>query len=239
MKTKKTNPSHPTGPKADGKGPESERLAAGPTDLCLPDCDSSSELQSVVETLERALACRPRVLTLRFIGVHHMNPDPALVIHDLLMQRSPQTRLHTVAHSPLLGGGVLLWLAGDIRSIRPNTYLFLPNRKTGPSRRSLPPWLETETWNIEEPGSEVNLFAVDYDTLLGLINQYLPVSEMLGKPILPAQLREFGLLGSGPMEDYLKTAFSPRKETSDPAPASQEGARSKTQSVDPEALNPS
>ena len=188
--------------------PSGIHTTGGKTALLVPDCDSPIELQSFLEQLHSALASKPRELVLQFIGVHQMSPDPALLIHHVLQDRDPGIRLRTEALSPIIGPGVLLWLVGDTRYLRPTAWLYL---MTSPPRRRMgPPWIpEPEPWQADSRASETNLSGIDLNTVLELVNQYLPVQELGDKPIKPEVLREFGLIDGDRFDEALKAVLTP------------------------------
>jgi len=94
----------------------------GPTFL-VPECDSSRELAAFAGELEEAIAQKPQKIILNFVGMMTMSSDAVLLLHDVLCQRSPETKLVVKARSPLQGSAILLWLAGDERHIRPTAWM--------------------------------------------------------------------------------------------------------------------
>ncbi len=179
--------------------------------LYVPDCDTADELQSFLGNLERAIATRPREIVLRFVGVSQMAPDPALLLHHILHEREPGILLRTEALSPIVGPGVLLWLAGDVRTMRPNTWLYMMKTVPGTRRRSVPRGVaELEAWQGGETDPtppQPRLVDYDFQTVLDLVNQFLPVNELGDRPITPGELREFGLIGGERFDAVLAAAF--------------------------------
>ncbi len=168
-----------------------------------------------IAQLERALARKPRVLQLEMIGAGEIQADPALLMRSVLLARSPKTRLVTSARSTLRGGAVLIWLLGDTRLIRDDARLFF--RKTTLSEDD-----EEElknVWKAKEPKycdsfSELDPDEVDYRRVLELINEFLPVKELAGRPIDVSILKQFGLVDNEKVDHFLATAFG--RETSKP-----------------------
>ncbi len=159
--------------------------------LTVPECDCSRELDSFLDELTTALAAVPPALTLRFVGVHNMNPDPALAVYDLLSRKPPGTKLITEAVSPLICGSVLVWLAGDCRRIRSTAWIYL--RHPDARRHRFPPWEMGEEWQADRE-AEPDLPLRDYRTVLRLIGGYFPVKDFVGKQVAAACLDEFCLL---------------------------------------------
>ena len=189
-----------------GQPAEAVNAAAAPTMLMVPECDNPSELAGFCEALASSLAVNPTgQLTLRFVGPHQMNPDAALLVYDLLTNHSGRVTIVTDAWSPLIGPSVLVWLAGDVRRVRATTnftFMSLSAVRRRKARRF--PWDdEVEPAEVEvEP--QIDLGTVDYQTVLGLMDQYLPVEQFGGKVITPAMLKEMGLLENSPLDAFIQ-----------------------------------
>jgi hypothetical protein len=151
--------------------------------LVVPECNSSQELAEFCGTLEATLSRAPKTLTLRFVGVHQMVADHALVLHQLLSAKLHKTLLITDAWSSLIDASVLIWLLGERRRIRPTAWLFL--RKPRASYDPVPFF-----W----PGPPMEVCDRDHHTVLRLINHYLPVGKLMGSPMTGHMLAEYCLL---------------------------------------------
>ena len=160
--------------------------------LLVPECSSSQELVEFCNTLDTALSGAPKTLTLRFVGVHQMVADPALVVHQLLSEKLHETRLITDAWSSMVDTSALIWLLGECRRIRPTAWLFL--RK---------PQVSCEPDPFSFSSLPVELCDTDHQTVLRLINRYLPVEKLMGSPITAHMLAEYCLLEgqSGPADE--------------------------------------
>ncbi len=169
-----------------------------------------------VARLEALLARKPRVLQIDLIGSGEIPADAALLIRSILMGRSPKTRLVTHARSSLHGGSVLVWLLGDSRIIRDDAKLFF-------RRADLPEEHEEKkdkVWTDEEPNpwdssSEIEPGEGDYARVLQLINEFLPVKELVGRLIEVPVLRQFGLVENEKVDHFLATAFGKTREPAD------------------------
>jgi len=160
-----------------------------------------------IADLERALAKKPRTLRIELVGAGEIPADAALRFRAALMERSPRTRIVTNAHSSLQGGSVLLWLLGDSRTIREDARLYF--------RRTT--WSEEdevrENGGEDEPVYRDSYSAIDpdegdYARVLEIINEFLPVKEMAGRLIGAPVLRQFALIESEKMDNFLATVFS-------------------------------
>jgi hypothetical protein len=169
-----------------------------------------------IADLERALAKKPRTLHIEIVGTGEIPADVALRFRTALMERSPRTRIVTNAHSSLQGGSVLLWILGDIRTLREDARLYF--------RRTT--WSEEDEVNEngsakdDEPAyrdsySGIDPDEADYARVLQLINEFLPVKEMAGRLIGAQVLRQFGLIENERVDNFLATVFSKNPEPSD------------------------
>jgi hypothetical protein len=174
-------------------GGDEDRPGSANPCLFVPECDSSHELASFVDELGGQLAQAPASLTLRFVGIHQMNPDPALLVYETIKSRPEGTRIVTEALSPLLDGSVLVWLAGDCRRIRSTAWLYFQRSV----RRQTPlPWEAEDPWREAAHGS--TLLEMDHHTVIRLLSHYLPIEEFADKVITPGALNEFCLLEEAP-----------------------------------------
>jgi hypothetical protein len=166
-----------------------------------------------IADLERALAKKPRTLQIEIVGSGEIPADVALRFRTTLMERSPRTRIVTNAHSSLQGGSVLLWILGDIRTLREDARLYF--------RRTT--WSEEDEVNEngsakdDEPAyrdsySGIDPDEADYARVLQLINEFLPVKEMAGRLIGAQVLRQFGLIENEKVDSFLATVFSKSPE---------------------------
>jgi len=166
-----------------------------------------------IAELKRVLAKEPRTLQIEIVGTGEIPADSALRFRAALMERSPKTRIVTNAHSTLQGGSVLLWLLGDTRTIRGDARLYF--RDTTWSKDD-----EVQVngvWKDQEPAyrdsySTVDPDEGDYAKVLEIINEYLPVKEMVGRLISVPVLRQFGLIENEKVDDYLAAVFSKSPE---------------------------
>lgn len=182
---------------------ETPAPAAGSSHVVLvPECESTAELFEFADRLSCLLATAPTEVTLRFVGLHHMEPDPTLILYEVLQQKPPGTVLITEAWSSLTNGSALVWLLGDRRRIRPTAWLFF--RKAKPKQEGYEMPNEVETFFGIAPG--IDLREVDYNSVLRLAGRFLPVRRMLGEPITAHMLAEYRLLdGQAADSDEVET----------------------------------
>ncbi|MEI7729363.1 MAG: hypothetical protein WCO56_07310 [Verrucomicrobiota bacterium] len=202
--------------------PARKKKRADNTVITVTDCDRSSELAEINDELIARFQTKPKLLILKFLGINEMNLDSALVLHETLKHRPPDMKLVTDACSPIIGPGVLIWLLGDVRRIRPTAWIFFRGPRSHRERGHRPPWREAgEWWQQQEDTTTPDLREIDYHTLLRLINDYLPVKLLAGKPLTPHILGEYCLLGdepTGKLTGDQVTGVAAAKKTSPPEP---------------------
>ena len=164
--------------------------------LLVPECDCQPELASFVDALESTLDRKPDKLTLKFLGIHRISADSALVICDSLESKGKDTEIITEAKSPIIDSGVLIWLAGDRRYIRPTAWLKFsgPASSRKASMRRFP-WDEGEPWQLgEEDELRPGFKNPNYQTVLKLIDRHLPVKLLADRLLTPHVLDEYCLI---------------------------------------------
>ena len=161
-----------------------------------------------VAKLEKVLRDKPRTIEIDIVGTGEVPADGALMIRSALMKRSPRTRIVMNARSSLQGGGVMVWLLGDKRTIRDDAQAFF-RRADLPDDAVVDP---NADWKALEPKyrdsfSEIDPDEGDYARVLQVINEYLPVREFTGKIITVAVLKQFGLIENERVDGFLANAF--------------------------------
>ena len=169
-----------------------------------------------IAELKRVLAKKPRTLQIEIVGTGEISADSALRFRAALMERSSRTRILTNAQSTVQGGTALLWLLGDIRTIRGDARLYF--RRTTLSEDDevrVNGEGESEEPAYRDSYSTVDADEGDYARVLQIINEYLPVKEMAGRLIGVPVLRQFGLIENDKMDSFLATVFSKCPKTTE------------------------
>jgi hypothetical protein len=161
-----------------------------------------------VPELEAAIRRKPRTLQINMIGTGEIPPDWALLIRSILLNRSPRTQIITNARSSLQNGTVLIWLLGDRRVIRSDARVYF--RPTTLSEDELKEqdgtWRGTES-KYRDSYSELDPDECDYARVLQQISEFLPIGELAGRIIGVPVLRQFGLVESEQVDQFLAAAF--------------------------------
>jgi len=163
-----------------------------------------------IAKLENVLARKPLLLQIDMIGSGEIPADAALLIRSVFMARSPKTQIITNARSSLQGGAVLVWLLGDRRSIRDDARVFFRHSTISEDEQAEP----VEVLKHDGPkyrdsySDDDDPEEWDYVQVLQLINEFLPVKELAGRPIGAKLLRQFGLIENEKVDGFLAAAFS-------------------------------
>jgi hypothetical protein len=169
-----------------------------PPRISMNDCDFTGQLATIIQEITGFWNHGVRQVELEFGDINEMTPNAALRLFDLLERKPAGTEIVAVAHSPIIGPGVLVWLEADRRYIRPTAWLYFRSHKKDAKRRCRPPWFdEGDWWRADEGERAPNFTEMDYGTVLRLINHFMPVKALADKVLTPALLDEFCLLGSG------------------------------------------
>jgi len=163
-----------------------------------------------VAKLEDALADAPRELHIELMGDGEIEADWALVIRDVLSQRSVETKLTTKARSSLRNGSVLVWLLGDRRLIRDDAKVFF-RRANITEEADIGPekvWSEDNLQYVDS-FSEADPEEASHAQVLHYINEFLPMRELAGRIIDVRTLRQFGLIGNEKLDHFLSTTLGP------------------------------
>jgi hypothetical protein len=166
-----------------------------------------------IANLEKLLRKRPRKIRIEIIGSGEVSADSALLIREALLKRSPRTQVIINARSTLQNGSVMIWLLGDVRTIRDDAKIFF-------RRADLPDDAEVDPnadWKSYEPKyrdsfSEIDPDEADHARVLQIINEFLPVKEFAGRLLGVAVLKQFGLVENESVDGFLTTAFAKTAE---------------------------
>jgi hypothetical protein len=178
-------------------------------------CGNNYYLERVAK-LEDALADVPKQIHLEMIGDGEIDADWALVLREVLNQRSEKTQLITNARSTLKNGSALVWLLGDRRLIREDARLFFRRANLTEEAEVHP----DKTWNDRElqyadSFSEADPEEAVHAQVLLYIDEFLPVRELAGQIIDVRTLKQFGLVGSDKLDLLLAATLGPESTPTD------------------------
>lgn len=170
------------------------------------------DLTKFINELERSFARKPRVVTVDLLGPGALLPDTALVLHEVILARPPETRLLTRARSGLINASVLPWLLGDRRELRSTGWIYLRIPKALQKKLN-PAWAtdkEDPPWCDDGPFSfflEDSHYMADWEQVLRLIEPYLPLDDIAGKRLTASDLRDLGILDGNPIDRLLEASM--------------------------------
>jgi hypothetical protein len=178
-------------------------------------CGNNYYIERVAK-LEDALADVPKQIHLEMIGDGEIDADWALVLREVLNQRSEKTQLITNARSTLKNGSALVWLLGDRRLIREDARLFFRRANLTEEAEVHP----DKTWNDRElqyadSFSEADPEEAVHAQVLRYIDEFLPVRELAGQIIDVRTLKQFGLVGSDKLDLLLAATLGPESTPTD------------------------
>jgi len=171
-----------------------------------------------VAKLEDVLADVPKQLHLEMMGDGEIDADWALVIREVLNQRSAETRLITSARSSLRNGSALVWLLGDHRMVRNDAKVFF-RRANLTEEADIGPekvWSE-DNLQFVDSYSEADPEEASHAQVLHYINEFLPVRELAGRIIDVHTLRQFGLVENEKFDHFLAATLGPAPAGGDEA----------------------
>lgn len=151
--------------------------------------------------IEEAFAAAPEECTIELIGPGILLHDNALMLFEELRNRPSHTRLHIRARTCLIDGAILLWLAGDTRSMREDSWIQLSSVRSQQADLSDTDGDVSILIEDEEPAN------TDLRSIHRHINEWLPVQEITGRRLFEPELREFGLLDDAESQIQLAALF--------------------------------
>ena len=163
--------------------------------------------------IEEAFAAAPEECTIELIGPGILLHDNALMLFEELRNRPSHTRLHIRARTCLIDGAILLWLAGDTRSMRADSWIQLSSVRSQQTDLSDTDGDVSILIEDEEPAN------TDLRSIHRHINEWLPVQEITGRRLFEPELREFGLLDDAESQIQLAALFHAEVEGINTAPS--------------------
>ena len=177
----------------------------------------------LLNTLRAGLAKKSPRIELEIIGPGCIMADTALMLYDELMNRPPGVFLTTNARSCLLNGAVLLWLAGEHRTIRHDAWIQVDSTTHLPESGKR----KTKSSNLALAGDQPILSRdespsdTDYRIVARYLDMYLPLEDVSDRRVFVPELHELGLIDDVESEQELAQIFSNPKKSPINAPPSQ------------------
>lgn len=172
--------------------------------------------------LESAFFRAPAELTIELIGPGILLHDNALMLFEEIRNRPAHTRLHVRARTCLVDGAILLWLAGDTRSMRADGWIQLSAMPGIPVERDCAGLGGAIHIDDEDPAH------TDLRAVISHIDEWLPVQEIAGLRLFEKDLRGFGLLDDAASEQQLAAYFYPKTDDANCRPIASTNPPSKS-----------
>jgi hypothetical protein len=143
----------------------------------------------LIELEQRILKARSGEFRLTMVGPGLLLPDTALAMWEILRSRSPGVKLHTHSHSSLVDSSILVWLAGDQRSLRPGAWIHFRQPKR------VPKWKQhgmPDSDDYDDCRPEWSPEDIDYARVQKLVLEHLP-AHLQNRRVWPAELNEWNV----------------------------------------------
>ena len=157
--------------------------------LCITD------VSVLMDHLQIGIRRARKELRLELIGPGMLLPDTALVLFDILRNRPDSLRVHVHTWTCLCDGAVLLWLGGDTRSMRSDTWVQIPHIAEDA--------VEFKNVMLDESPSDTDLRIVTRH-----MGEWLPMEEVSGRRLFRSELEELGLLENAEVDERLLSFFA-------------------------------
>jgi len=157
------------------------------TDVFFPTTkDMKIYLPAIRELEVKLLSTDTSELHLTLIGTEVLSPDLALAIWDLLQQRPQGMKLVTKAMSGLMESNILPWLAGDVRILRNDGWIFFTpsvmSRKAGERKAKI--------GSSNYHSASATPFEIDDARVIELISHYIPL-KLASRQLWYSELAEW------------------------------------------------
>ena len=158
---------------------------------------SVNDRQTAVSDPEELLAKPAAEYRISMIGTGSGLPDTALTIWHLIKQRPHPGRVCTNALGSLQGSNVLIWLAGDVRSLRPDAWIkYNPSPIYDPDAPPTINNFRSFRAHRRRQGRRLTLLERDYARVVTLIESHLP-EDFAGRAVGNSELSEWAIIDQG------------------------------------------
>lgn len=157
---------------------------------------AGKNLSQMLDAISAAFASGASELRLELLGPGILLHDHALMLFDELLNRPDDMSLHVHSRTCLADGAILLWLAGDTRSIRCDAWVQLSHMPPLPSMVQ-GGYIDAVQIVEEDPGN------TDLRRIMDYLEEWLPVHEVAGLRLSKDDLEELGLLEDADTRQHL------------------------------------
>ena len=160
----------------------------------------------LLSSLQSAFTNKDKHVNIDLLGPGLLLHDTALMLYDEIRNRPKETKVHIHSRTCLFDRAILLWLAGDSRSMRSDSWIQLsPIPDTPPcgSKRDGNDYPSSINIEEEEPTD------TDLRTIIDHLEEWLPVHEIAGLRLFQSDLQELGLLDTAQSLKRISAFFEP------------------------------
>ena len=156
--------------------------------------------------LQTAFSLAPESLTIEILGPGIILHDTALMLYDEICNRPPGLKVHAFSRTCLIDGAILIWLAADTRSMRPDGWIQISRPREKFASLHMPPEIK-RNYSTAILADEEAPNDTDLRTIHRHLGQWLPVNEIVGLRLFPADLTQLGLIDDAASLQELDSLF--------------------------------
>jgi hypothetical protein len=164
---------------------------------------ATPHMEMLLDAISSAYGSGRNDLRIELIGPGILIHDHALMLFDTLKKRPHGMHVHVHSHTCLSDGAILLWLAGETRSIRRDAWLQLSPLPPIPTLVDAIAGYESAVQVEEEQPA-----ASDLRTIMEHLEEWMPTHEIAGLRLFQPDLEELGLLETPDTRDQLQRIFN-------------------------------
>ena len=168
---------------------------------------SDSNPSKLLQTLQTAFMNKDKNVTLDLLGPGLILNDTALMLYEEIRNRPSCTKVHIHSRTCLFDGAILLWLAGDTRTIRSDAWIQVSEIPDAPIRPKRPKSRRLAEYSNAIPIIDEYPAETDLRTVIKYLGEWLPVDEIAGLRLFESELRDLGLLHDAESDKTLTSLF--------------------------------
>ena len=169
---------------------------------------STPHMEPLLDAISSAFGSGCKDLRIELIGPGILVHDHALMLFEELKKRPHGMHVHVHSHTCLSDGAILLWLAGETRSIRSDAWVQLSPLPPVPTLVDGMAGYESAV-QVEEEQPAVS----DLRTIMEHLEEWMPAHEIAGLRLFHADLEELGLIETPATRDQLQSIFDKEPKT--------------------------
>ena len=160
----------------------------------------------LLTSLREGFASHSKAMHIELLGPGSLLPDTALMLYHELRARPTSLRVHMHSHTCLFDGAILLWLAADTRTMRPDAWIQITEIPETPAtgRKTRHGGNDYAASIVAEEECPAD---TDLRSIMDHLDEWLPVHEVAGLRLFPKDLGDLGLLNDDKENKALAVYF--------------------------------